>query len=621
MRSLLLCFLSALLLNGSLLAAQDGDADLWFAWLETDGGPLGFGLEFEKRGDDWRVYLINEPERIPIDDVLWNDEQLRISIPHYDSVIDARKEGEEYRGTWRKVRGKDKIAEVPFAARRGKALPPRPMLAVLPKNVAGRWAVDFESDDLPALGIFEQEVASNKLYGTFLTATGDYRYLSGHITGADLTLSCFDGAHAFLFRAQLLADGTLQGEFRSGNWWKESWTARRSEDVQPVDGFRQTTWVDRASLADIVYPDTEGKLRNLGDPEFRGQAYLLQVFGSWCPNCHDEARYLVELHRRYGERGLSIIALAYELTGDFERDAEQVEIFKKRHEIPYPVLVAGTADKADATDALGVLDRVRSYPTTIFLSADGEVRAIHSGFAGPATGQEHQELRREFESQIETLLGEEPRTNASLRKALLSSTWQMSVDGTARGTLCFGDEGHQLMATWSDGSRASVHLLGDGVYIGERVLRYDAAVSVLMDVTDFGKRLTPEGTSLTPLFEEQAGDAAFLRKALGSQDTLVQREAIMAATHADPESVKRSWPELAESESLEVRIAAAWAAGQLGLAHQHESLASNLTHPNAALRRQTVRSLVKLARDQPALRSHLADMGADPDPLIRALVR
>ena len=130
------------------------------------------------------------------------------------------------------------------------------------------------------------------------------------------------------------------------------------------------------------------------------------MFGSWCPNCHDEAPYLAELHRRYKDRGLSILALAFELTGDLERDTRQVEIYKRRYGIEFPVLVAGLADKKEASKAFPLLDRVRSYPTTVFMDADGRVRAVHTGFAGPATGKEHAKLRAEFERLIEELLGD-----------------------------------------------------------------------------------------------------------------------------------------------------------------------------------------------------------------------
>jgi hypothetical protein len=116
---------------------------------------------------------------------------------------------------------------------------------------------------------------------------------------------------------------------------------------------------------------------------------------------------MVELDRRYRDRGLSIVGLAFELTGDPTRDKEQVRLYTAHKDVEYPVLVAGVSDKAQASEALPLIDRVRSYPTTIFLDDEGAVRAVHSGFSGPATGEAHDELRREFERLIDQLLDDE----------------------------------------------------------------------------------------------------------------------------------------------------------------------------------------------------------------------
>lgn len=111
-----------------------------------------------------------------------------------------------------------------------------------------------------------------------------------------------------------------------------------------------------------------------------------------------------ELDAKYGPRGLRILGLAFELTGEPARDSEQVRIFAKRHELALPFFLCGVADKDEATKALSLVDRVRAFPTTVFVGADGLPKAIHSGFAGPATGEEHVKLRHDFEARIEELL-------------------------------------------------------------------------------------------------------------------------------------------------------------------------------------------------------------------------
>ena len=238
--------------------------------------------------------------------------------------------------------------------------------------------------------------------------TGDYRFLAGNVVNGHLSLSCFDGAHAFLFHANHEGksdERTLAGKFWSSMNWEEAWTAKINPNAKLPDAFEQTKTTESAKrLGELSFPDLDGKMTRLDDPKFAGKARILYVFGSWCPNCHDAAKYFSELEKKYGDKGLSIVGLAFELTGEFERDAAQVRKYLKRHGSSYPVLVAGVNDKADATKRLTILDKVRSYPTTIFLDSEGTVQAVHTGFTGPATGEEYTKLKNKFENLIKELL-------------------------------------------------------------------------------------------------------------------------------------------------------------------------------------------------------------------------
>ncbi|MBI3844144.1 MAG: TlpA family protein disulfide reductase [Planctomycetes bacterium] len=394
------------------LVAAAGDASIrvgpWRAWLDSPGGELPFGLDVEKRDATWRAWLVNGPERIEIPKVSFVGGQIVLDVDHYDSIVRATPsaDGARLDGEWKKRRGPDAYAKLPFHATAGTAARfPSDSTRADAKRVDGRWAVRFAPDDELAVAIFETQ-ADRSLSGTFLTPTGDYRYLAGTQDGACIRLSCFDGAHAFLFDARVQSDGTITGDFWAGDSSHETWTARRDDNAALPDAFALTKWEGNASLEKLVFPDLDGKRRSLADSAFAGKARILQVMGSWCPNCQDETQYLVLLDRRYRSRGLSIVGLAFEVTGDFTRDAAQVRKLAARDGVTYPLLVAGTSDKAKASAAFPALDRVRAYPTTIFLHADGRVRAVHTGFAGPATGAANRALRAEFESIIEELLTE-----------------------------------------------------------------------------------------------------------------------------------------------------------------------------------------------------------------------
>jgi thiol-disulfide isomerase/thioredoxin len=327
---------------------------------------------------------------------------MSIGFPHYDSSITAtwNASANRYDGVYRKRRGPDLYAEMKFHATDQPANKAENECGTT--AFSGRWLVNFDSDDKDSVGVFSQ--SGQEASGTFLNATGDYRFLSGTATCKKMTLSCFDGAHAFLFNADLNESGEIRGDFWSSDSWHEEWTAIRDDNAQLPDAFAETSWQEGSELANFRFPDLAGEMRSLNDSQFLGKARIIYVFGSWCPNCHDATEFLVELSHEYADKGLSILGLAFEVTGDFARDSQQVKRYVDRHDVPYSILVAGLAAKEKASQALPFLDRVRSYPTTIFLDQDGQVQAIHTGFTGPATGAEYVQLQAKFKSIIEQIL-------------------------------------------------------------------------------------------------------------------------------------------------------------------------------------------------------------------------
>ena len=385
----------------------DPVAGRWYAWLDSPGGTLPFGLEIERNGVGYEGFVINGAERQKVPRVVVGPETVVLHFDQYDSAVSATldPDGGRMDGEWRRTAGPDgEQSKLTFHAEKTD----RPRFdpdgkAGDPALVSGRWAVDFETDSDPSVGIFKASV-DGTAHGTFMNATGDYRFLAGDFRNGQLRLSTFDGAHAFLFHATIDPGGSMQGDFWSRDKWHETWTGRRDEHATLPDAFGLTSVQAGIELGDLAYPDLEGRTWALDAPEFTGDARLLVVFGTWCPNCNDCSEYLVELHDRYGDRGLAIQGLAFEMTGDFQRDAEQVRTYKRFHQIDYPVLIAGLSDKAEASTSFPLVDRVRSYPTILFLDRDNTIRAVHQGFAGPATGAAYDALRERFEVLIEELL-------------------------------------------------------------------------------------------------------------------------------------------------------------------------------------------------------------------------
>lgn len=346
--------------------------------------------------------FLNGEERRPAGPVTPIPGGVVIEIPPYQSRIVAKvdPDGGGLEGTWERDLGAGFVPILSCAAIAGTDTEPR-KLQGQPTDLSGRWSVQFDGDEDVSVGIFEA-TEDGRASGTFLTTLGDYRYLDGRFDGKELQLACFDGAHAFLFTATLGEDSALAGDFWSRNSYHTTWTATRDPEADLPDDFALTKWTGALPLEELRFPDLEGVERSLNDTEFAGDARLLVVFGSWCPNCNDLSEYLVELDGRYPD--LSILGLAFEMGDDPARQRRAVKQYLAHHKAEYPALICGSTDKGKASAALPILDRVRSYPTTIFMDRTGNVSAVHTGFSGPATGERYQRLRHRFESEIDSLL-------------------------------------------------------------------------------------------------------------------------------------------------------------------------------------------------------------------------
>jgi thiol-disulfide isomerase/thioredoxin len=142
------------------------------------------------------------------------------------------------------------------------------------------------------------------------------------------------------------------------------------------------------------------------DPRFHGKVVLLDIFGTWCPNCHDEAPVLAGLYTQFHARGLEIVGLSYEYVDDRARSQRLLEVYRRKYSIGFPLLLAGTTDAGQIAATLPQLRNFGAYPTTIFLDRHGRVRLIHAGFSGPATGR-LDEVKQNFERTIVKLLDEQ----------------------------------------------------------------------------------------------------------------------------------------------------------------------------------------------------------------------
>lgn len=381
-------------------------AGAWRGVIEIQGQRLPFQMEvsYPSERATPRVEFINGEERVAVDEVHIAEDHVGLVMTAFNTRIDGRFKDGRLSGTLTKVNTGGIEQKMPVTLTPGEHYRFFPMLKPAKLNVEGRWSVTFRAADggnYPAVGEFRQE--GSQVFGTFLTPTSDYRYLAGAVRDGRLYLSAWDGYHVFLFEAEVQDDGSLKGDHWSGPSDHETWVARRDPDASLPDMDKPTYLEKDAGPFDFTFPDLDGNQVSLSDPRFDNKVVIVQLAGSWCPNCGDETRFLAPWYKENRDRGVEVIALMFEHFDDFDKAAKQVRIWREKHDVQYTTLIAGTSDKQDASSQLPQLNAFLAFPTTIFVAPDGEVARIHTGFNGPATPRYERDIAK-FNATVDALL-------------------------------------------------------------------------------------------------------------------------------------------------------------------------------------------------------------------------
>ena len=379
----------------------------WQASITLPGGDIETGIEISSDGELYQASLVNGQERVRIDDVSFSDGELLLRFPAFNNEIRATLADGKLQGELTIVRRFGETQVMPFSAMPGNENSQEDGEAPN-HDMSGRWQVQFHEPDgtyTPSIGEFAQR--GSRLFGTFLNPNGDHRFLAGHVRGNHFHLSTFDGAHAFIFSGEISEAGEIQNaSFWSATSWHQYWSAVPNEDVELPDSYQRAFLNPGYETFEFEFPDPDGVTVSLADEKYDGKVVLVTIAGTWCPNCNDEARMMVPLHKQYREQGLEVVALMFEHFEEHGVAAEQVRRFREKFDIEYDTLIAGISDKTEASRVLPALSAVLAFPTTIFIDRGGRVRRIHTGFSGPGTGEYYELLQRDFKDLITTLLAE-----------------------------------------------------------------------------------------------------------------------------------------------------------------------------------------------------------------------
>lgn len=375
----------------------------WRGQIEAQGNSIPFNFEVAKNEGSYQLELINGEERLEIDAVNIEGDSLFFNMHIFDISIEAKIFGDSISGNYIKNYAEGYI--LPFKAIYGKK--GRFDNVESSKEFDGTWETTFtnkEGKENSAIGIFKSE--NKKLRGTFLTKTGDYRFLDGYTDKDTMHLYTFDGNHIYKFRAYKESDSVLIGEYWSGKTSYKTFRSVKNDTVKLPDANSLTYLKEGYDKIEFSFPDLNGKMTSLDDEKYKDKIIILQILGTWCPNCMDETRFLSDWYRKNESNGVEIIGLAYEIKPEFEYARDRILTMKEKMNVPYDFLIAGTSSTKSASESLPMLNKVMSFPTSIIIDRDGKVRRIHTGFSGPATGVYYEEFVDDFNQFMKELIDE-----------------------------------------------------------------------------------------------------------------------------------------------------------------------------------------------------------------------
>lgn len=392
---------------------------LWDGSIQTSAGEVDFGVELKPEGNGISAVLVNDIDRQPFSSATWDGAALTLRLDYYDGTLTAHWiSPQNMEGEYSRLTSKGMV-HIPVTLVPRRETSPEKLWTGA--TLAGDWLFvrpgGTAAEDKVTLATFQQQKMASTdgkvaVTGILEPVSGDRGLLHGSVyldpSGqTHFHLSRFDGIHVLALDGDFQPDGSLKGKL-AGTASSVPFTARRSKDLASADPNAQAGSLTK--VRDTQQPfrfsgvDQSGKAVDQGSAQFKDKAVIVDIFGTWCPNCHDEAPILEQLYRKYHSQGLEIVGLAYEYTGDNARNLRQIGIYRDKYKITFPFLLAGTTDEGQIEKTLPQLVNFGAYPTTIFLDREGRVHAIHAGFAGPSTGNKYQEVQQRMDELTRQIL-------------------------------------------------------------------------------------------------------------------------------------------------------------------------------------------------------------------------
>lgn len=378
------------------------NASVWQAQLNLGKAVLNSNFFFRVDPKP-ALYFFNAEEVIEVTDIQLKGDSLIAEMPVFDTYLklkfynDSTLSGHWIDSTLQPIK------VVPFEANKNTTYRYASQKALKQNWIDGKWKLAFDTDEHNILGVFT--TSGNYISGSLLTEAGDYRFLQGSLVGDTAILSTFDGAHAYVIKA-VLENDSLNGTFYYRGNGALSLHGIRDENFELTNPFHLTKVVDSTQKVHFTLANTTGDSLDFPNESYTNKVVLINLMGSWCPNCMDDSKLLTELYNNYNAQGLEVISLGFERQKDIPKALQALQKIKTHFNADYPFLYAGNSNKNAALELFPMLNQISSFPTTIYLNKKGDIAKIFTGFYGPGTGEYYTRYKKETVETIEYLLNQ-----------------------------------------------------------------------------------------------------------------------------------------------------------------------------------------------------------------------
>jgi thiol-disulfide isomerase/thioredoxin len=389
---------SALLLSSAAFS-KDLNTGPWRFELKTAYAVVPFVMDLHMKKDRLIGTLHNGKETIILDQINYNRKKKKLSIPiqNYEITLELEYEDSDFLKGYLVRHNKNPKSETPVVARHGESVLFPGDRASSMADFNGKWSVFLEEDEVKTPGVLVIEQQGNKINGSLLTQTGDYRYFSGYASVNRFEAASFDGMYNYIIQGSLEKDELTANLLTN---YRMNITGKKDPKAALPDAFAQT----KIEKLEFAFQNTEKQYISLKHKRFQGKPVIVQFFGSWCPNCMDEMNFLIPWYKANQKRGIEIVALAFERSVDHEHAMIQLKKTQKLKNVPYPLLLAGSTAEDKPMEKIKGLKNFISFPTTVFLNRKHEVVKVHAGFSGPSTGEYFEQWKKEFKTITDNLL-------------------------------------------------------------------------------------------------------------------------------------------------------------------------------------------------------------------------